>query len=94
MSAALLGAIRLLAYYNEEVSMEIAKIFPLTILVIFILSPNFFSLDRVLTNLVKIPELITNILYFLILIVAIELILRVFNIIGNAMKSSIYENSN
>ena len=44
VSAAMVAAIRILAYYEEDLSKDMAKMFPFTILAIFILSPEFFSL--------------------------------------------------
>ena len=80
VSAAMVAAIRILAYYEEDLSKEMAKMFPFTILAIFILSPEFFSLERVANNLTLIPELFTKIMYFLVLIVAIEFLLRILDL--------------
>jgi hypothetical protein len=87
VSAAMVAAIRMLSYYEEDLSRDLAKMFPFTILAIFILNPNFFSLERILTNLVKIPEFVGSILFFLILIVVIEVILRIIDVIRNAFTS-------
>ena len=80
VSAAMVAAIRILAYYEEDLSKDMAKMFPFTILAIFILSPEFFSLERVANNLTLIPELFTKIMYFLVLIVAIEFLLRLLDL--------------
>ena len=80
VSAAMVAAIRILAYYEEDLSKDMAKMFPFTILAIFILSPEFFSLERVANNLTLIPELFTKIMYFLVLIVAIEFLLRILDL--------------
>ena len=50
-------------------------------------SLNSFSLERVLTNLFKIPELLTSILYFLVLIIGLELILRAIDVLRNLVIS-------
>lgn len=80
VSAAMVAAIRILAYYEEDLSKDMAKMFPFTILAIFILSPEFFSLERVANNLTLIPELFTKIMYFLVLIVVIEFLLRILDL--------------
>ncbi len=80
VSAAMVAAIRILAYYEEDLSKDMAKMFPFTILAIFILSPEFFSLERVVDNLTLIPELFVKVMYFLVLIVAIEFILRILDL--------------
>lgn len=88
IAAAMVAAIRILSYYEEDLAKDVAKIFPFTILAIFILNPNFFSLERILTNLVRVPEFVKIIFSFLILIIAIELVLRIIDIIVNAFTSS------
>lgn len=80
VSAAMVAAIRILAYYEEDLSKDMAKMFPFTILAIFILSPEFFSLQRVANNLTLIPELFIQIMYFLVLIVSIEFLLRILDL--------------
>src|SRR3989344_5844242 len=47
IAAAIVASIRILAYYTEDLSRDLAKMFPFTILTISLLTPNFFSLDRV-----------------------------------------------
>lgn len=83
VSAAMIAAIRMLSYYEEDLSRDLAKMFPFTILAIFILNPNFFSLERILTNLIALPELVGSIFYFLILIIGLEVILRIIDVIRN-----------
>jgi hypothetical protein len=80
VSAAMVATIRILSYYEEDLSRDIAKIFPFTILAIFILNPRLFSIGRKTTNLALVPDLFVKIIYFLILIVAIELLLRVLDL--------------
>jgi len=80
VSAAMVTAIRILAYYEEDLSKDMAKMFPFTILAIFILSPEFFSLGRITSNLSLIPELFNKIIYFLLLIISIEFLLRILDL--------------
>ena len=86
-AAAIVASIRILAYYEEDLSRELAKIFPFTALVIFILSPGFFSTERIITNLSEVPHLLGNIIYFLVFIVAIELVLRVIDLFMKLSKN-------
>jgi len=88
ISAAIVASIRILAYYTEDLSRDLAKIFPFTILVIFTLSPGFFSLERIISNLATIPQFLTSILYFLILIVVIELVLRIIDSFLSLIRSN------
>ncbi|RZD30538.1 hypothetical protein CXT76_02360 [Candidatus Parvarchaeota archaeon] len=83
LSAAMVGAIRILSYYEEDLSKDLAKIFPFSLLTLFLLNPQFFSLDRVIRQLGMIPELFSEIIYFLILIISLELILRMIDLLIN-----------
>ncbi len=87
VSAAIVAAIRILAYYEEDLSKDLAKMFPFTVLAIFILSPGFFSLERVITNLAQVPALVTNIFYFLVFIIILEIILRILDLIATPFRS-------
>lgn len=86
-TAALVASIRILAYYDENISQELAKIFPFTILVIFATNPSFFSIDRVLSNISQIPLFIGSIGLFLVLIAVLEIILRFVEIIIDLFQS-------
>ena len=81
VSASIVAAVRILSYYQEDLAKELAKIFPFTILAIFIVNPSFFELGRVVSNLAEIPTFLKSILLFLILIVVVELLLRTIDTI-------------
>lgn len=83
IAAAIVAAIRILSYYSEDLSAELAKLFPLTMLTIFVVTPNFFSLDRILSFVTELPEFVSNIFYYLIFIAVLELILRVIDTLIN-----------
>ncbi len=81
LSAAMIASIRILSYYQDDLSKDLAKIFPFTILTIILLTPSFFSLPRILDNLGQIPAFLGNIVLYLVFIMAVELILRVIGLI-------------
>ncbi len=83
VAAAIIVAIRMLSYYSQDLSRDLAKMFPFTILTIFVLGQGFFDTARITDNLAQINqiEIITALFYFLILIVAVELILRMLDLI-------------
>jgi hypothetical protein len=76
LSAAVVGSIRLLAYYKHEIAMDIAKLLPLTILGITILNPKFLELSRFVDSFNQLPELLLSVGYALVFIVSLEIILR------------------
>jgi len=81
VSAAIVTAVRILSYYEEDLSRDLAKIFPFTILTLFIINPTFFNLGRVIENLSQIPGFLKTIVLFLVLIIAVELLLRTIDLI-------------
>ena len=81
ISATLVASIRISAYYNEDLSKDLAKLFPLTILVVALLTPDFFDINGTITKIIEIPNLFTNILFYLVAIMLLEFLLRIFFII-------------
>ena len=81
ISATMVGAVRISAYYNEDLSKDLAKLFPLTVLAVAFLTPNFFDLNDTISKISEIPNLFTNIIFYLISIVILEFILRIFFLI-------------
>ncbi|NCN99331.1 hypothetical protein COU62_02270 [Candidatus Pacearchaeota archaeon CG10_big_fil_rev_8_21_14_0_10_35_219] len=87
IAAAVVAAIRILSYYSEDLSKDLAKLFPFTILSIFLLSPTFFTIDRILSFVTEIPAFFSIVFYYLIFIIALELILRLLDTIVNLFHS-------
>jgi len=78
ISAALVGAVRILAYYKSEIARDVAKLFPFIALSLFLLSPGVFDAGRVLTQVSEVPLLFNNIIYFILVVSLIEIVLRLF----------------
>ena len=76
ISAAIITSTRITSYINEELSKDIAKILPFTVLAAFILNANLLDYSNILTKLSEIPSLFNNILTFLIFIFVVEFIFR------------------
>ena len=81
ISAVIVAAIRITAHYKEPVAREVAKLLPLNLLAISLLVPGFFSFERILGNISQIPEFFSVILYYLLFIVLLETILRIFELV-------------
>jgi len=86
ISAAIIAAIRMASYYHEDLSRDLAKLFPFTLLAISILNPNFFSIERVLNQFKEIPAFFNEILIYLIFIISLETILRFVDFIFSFYK--------
>lgn len=86
ISAAIIAAIRMTSYYHEDLSKDLAKLFPFTLLAISILNPNFFSIERILNQFKEIPVFFNEILIYLIFIISLETILRFVDFIFSFYK--------
>ena len=86
LSGAVIMAVRILAYYNEEISKELAKLFPFIALSIFLLTPGAFEITRFLEKLRELPGLLENTIYFFIIIFIFEIIIRVVYTISELFK--------
>ena len=90
ISATVIAAIRMASYYKENLSQEIAKILPFTLLAISVLNPSFFLetqyLGRIVNQLMQIPSFLSNIAYYLLFIIILEIILRLFEFIFSLFR--------
>jgi hypothetical protein len=78
ISAVIITSARILAYRKRIISEDIAKLFPLMVLSIFLLSPGALDIETVLARLSEIPVLLNQIVYYILIITLIEVILRIF----------------
>ena len=76
ISASLVGAVRITAYINEDLSRDLAKLFPFTLLAVFLLNPNFFNFSSLLEKVTEIPMLLNTIANYILLIFIVEIFLR------------------
>jgi hypothetical protein len=83
ISAAVIATVRIAAYipgYGEALSREIAKLLPLNLLAIALLTPDFFDVERIIGNLSHIGEFFSLILSYLAFIIILEILLRFFEL--------------
>lgn len=81
ISAVIIGAIRMTSYYKEDLSKDLAKLLPFTLLAISMTKAGFFDFQRILGKITEIPGFFDQIIYYLLFIIVLEIILRVFEII-------------
>jgi len=75
ISSGLIIAIRISAYYSEELSKDIAKLLPFALLGIFLFNPQFYSFADIFSRLLEIPSFVIQIASFMILVMAVEIVL-------------------
>lgn len=83
VSATIVAVVRITSYYKEDLSREIAKFFPFTLLGLSLINPNLFDLNRIFTQFISIPSLFNQAGNYLLFIIFIEIILRFFRFIFN-----------
>lgn len=88
ISAALVASVRATAYVNEDLSKDLAKMLPFTLLAIAITTAGFFEISPLIARISDIPSLFSNIPYYLLFIVAVELIMRTGEFTKNALQTS------
>jgi hypothetical protein len=77
ISFSLVLAIRITAYYTEDLSKDVAKMLPFAILGVFLVDSTYFKLSEVQARVGLLPQYINEIIQFIILIILAEWILRV-----------------
>jgi len=74
---AIIVAIRITAYYTEDLSKDVAKMLPFAVLGVFLIDSTYFEMDVVIERIISLPQYINTIVQFLILIILVEWILRI-----------------
>jgi hypothetical protein len=74
---AVILAIRIASYYNEDLSKDVAKMLPFALLGIFLVDPSYFNFDITMSNINSLPQNANIIAMFIFFIIIIEWILRV-----------------
>ena len=81
VALATVSAIRVAAYYNEDLSRDLAKILPFAVLAVFLIDASFFSIGESLDILREAERYTENIVYYLGFLVLLEFALRIVNAI-------------
>lgn len=77
VALATVSAIRVAAYYNEDLSRDLAKILPFAVLGIFIIDASFFTVEDSLAVLREANSQREVIFYYFVFLVALEFVLRI-----------------
>jgi len=81
VSSALIIAVRISAYYREDLSKDLAKLLPFALLGIFLYNPEFYSLDQIVVRLKEIPTFIYQITAFIVVAMSVEIVLSILYLI-------------
>ena len=92
ISAAIIASTRITSYISEDLSKDLAKILPFTILAAFILGSSFFNTEGVIDKISQIPSLFDNIITFVVFIFIIEFVFRLLFSVFQFVKSKDEDN--
>lgn len=87
ITASIVAAIRVSSYFSQELSSDLAKIFPLTFLTFFVIEPEFLSLSKLALRIESIPSVLGSLLFYLIFIIIIEILMRLAYTIADLFTS-------
>ena len=76
IAAAVVGSVRVTSYFKEDLSRDLAKMFPFTVLAIFLLSSNFLDFGSVISKLAEVPQFLDHIFFYLIFVTFFEIFIR------------------
>ena len=88
IAISLVAAIRIAAYYNENLSQDLAKMIPFALLGIYLVDASFFSIEGTLEIARQIPSLWKISVYYLLFVVILEFTLRIIHAIFNLFKAT------
>ena len=75
-SFAIVLAIRITAYYNEDLSKDVSKMLPFALLGIFLVDPSYFSFGDVGAKIDLLPDFFSYAIQYILFIILVEWILR------------------
>ncbi len=79
VSTALIASIRISSFASQNLSQDLAKMLPFTLLALAIMGDKFFTIDTLLERVYQIPSLISSFPIYLLFILSVEFILRFFD---------------
>ena len=82
ISIALVSAVRITAYYHEDLSKDLAKMLPFALLGIFLVDISYFSASSSLDIITQIPSMWEIMFYYLVFAIALEFLLRISHSMG------------
>ena len=75
-SFAIILAIRITAYYSEDLSKDVAKMLPFALLGIFLVDPSYFKIEDVMARINSLPNFLVLCIQFIIFTIIVEWGLR------------------
>ncbi len=81
IAMAIVSSVRITAYYDEDLSKDLAKMLPFGLLAVLLVDISFISYTTLQTALLDSLTFVDTILYYLLFAIIIEFVLRIFTFI-------------
>lgn len=79
IAISLVGAIRVCAYFSEDLSRDLSKMLPFALLGVFIVDATYFELSESIAALYSLPQHWKLLTYYFLFIIALEFTLRIIS---------------
>ena len=89
MVMAIIGSIRIAAYYDPNLSNDLAKMIPFALLGVFILDPTFLSVQSLLNSVKDFVYLFDMFFYYLLFLIILEFALRIITALFSKKKEEV-----
>jgi len=76
IAISLVGAVRICAYYTEELSRDVAKMLPFALLGVYIVDASYFNFANSVATLYTVPQHTWLLFYYFVFIILLEFFLR------------------
>lgn len=77
VAMAIIGAVRITSYHSEDLSRDLAKMIPFTLLGVVLIDSTYVSVAASLASLKEMPLLLDKAVFYLLFIAALELLMRI-----------------
>jgi len=81
IAMAIVSTVRVTAYYDEDLSKDVAKMLPFGLLAVLLVDISFFSIAGLQSGILEMVGLVDIIIYYLIFAIFIEFVLRILTLI-------------
>ena len=88
VAMAIVASTRVAAFYNEDLSRDLAKMIPFTLLGVTIIDLSLVNIDKIVDIVVQGVTMWKAILYYLLFTIALELVLRIITGIVHLFKKN------
>ncbi|RME31301.1 hypothetical protein D6789_03105 [Candidatus Woesearchaeota archaeon] len=77
VSFAIIAAVRVTAYYTEDLSRDLAKMLPFALLAVFLVDMNYIDIATSFSALKEITSSLETLVYYFLFVVVLEFVMRI-----------------